>query len=732
MMPSVLVANKYIIHKSVSEKHQSSNTEDFLNKCLKVFPQLDTKYKRVHSGLFIPSKYKDIISSLKVEGNYVGLDTNKPTIEFLIIKSTINSKLEINSSLFEEFVFYYMKMNSLDAVFALVTSPVPQEPDIEYFITSPVTPVIAIPNSIINSTCKNALNLFISDRLNLSIHDVDSFFSDEYLLFDDTQIKSKLKEIDALLSNFTFCDIYAETTSLILSLEDLVIKYRMKINSYMPPQFHLSKKNIIKNFFSNTLYFTNFSQDKLLLVKLELLAMVNFDCTVKFNSYCGNILTSNLFNTHVFDLIITLPPHVRFERFSSIKNAFDKFSSYKSNPDLYCYYIERAFSLLKQNGIFSSITTDRWMTSKYGSSIRSFLLTKSIISLNILDIASTSPSISNSISRLIVKNSPITEKFTFSRSGLFEGEEEVVSHFKINPDLLTNDSWLFNDNIADKIISKIKSNSVSLYEYTDNKIFRGILTGLNKAFVVDKNTYEKLSSSYINVKDIIHKFLSGREIKRYLSPINTKYLIAFPKGYTNTNCGDMDACEWITKNFPSIMSHLSQHEKQATIRSDKGDYWWELRSCKYYNYFSKTKIICPMIVKKLSATMDSSLSLSNDKTLIIGCDDFFILGLLNSSLFDFYFRHIAKQLLNDHYELSATILGNMPIKNISKTSKKNKELRMKIADISKELSSLHDMYALSKSTSYKEQIYSKEKEINSLVFSLYKLLPSEIKYINNN
>ncbi|MEG1825618.1 MAG: hypothetical protein RR501_12695, partial [Cloacibacillus sp.] len=87
---------------------------------------------------------------------------------------------------------------------------------------------------------------------------------------------------------------------------------------------------------------------------------------------------------------------------------------------------------------------------------------------------------------------------------------------------------------------------------------------------------------------------------------------------------------------------------------------------------------------------------------------------------------------NDHYELSATILGNMPIKNISKTSKKNKELRMKIADISKELSSLHDMYALSKSTSYKEQIYSKEKEINSLVFSLYKLLPSEIKYINNN
>ena len=44
-----------------------------------------------------------------------------------------------------------------------------------------------------------------------------------------------------------------------------------------------------------------------------------------------------------------------------------------------------------------------------------------------------------------------------------------------------------------------------------------------------------------------------------------------------------EAWEWFSrKNYPAIAKHLLPYKTKAAKRTDKGDFWWELRACDYY------------------------------------------------------------------------------------------------------------------------------------------------------
>jgi adenine-specific DNA-methyltransferase len=62
-------------------------------------------------------------------------------------------------------------------------------------------------------------------------------------------------------------------------------------------------------------------------------------------------------------------------------------------------------------------------------------------------------------------------------------------------------------------------------------------------------------------------------------------------------------------------------------RCDKGEYWWELRTCDYYDRFEKSKIIIPTIVQNASYSLDRNGLYSNDKTSIIATDDLYLFGV---------------------------------------------------------------------------------------------------------
>ncbi|MBI3232639.1 MAG: restriction endonuclease subunit R, partial [Bacteroidetes bacterium] len=176
-------------------------------------------------------------------------------------------------------------------------------------------------------------------------------------------------------------------------------------------------------------------------------------------------------------------------------------------------------------------------------------------------------------------------------------------------------------------------------EYVDGKVFRGVLTGLNEAFVIDRETKDRLIKQDKRSAEVIKPFLTGREIKKYQYPAGEKYLIFFPKGFTNKKGKKpSNAWKWLTDNYSSIAAFLKPFEAAGKKRFDKGDYWWELRACDYYDEFENPKIIYPNILKQPEFTFDVDKRFANQKCFVIPVDDKYLLGFLNSKLNHYLFE----------------------------------------------------------------------------------------------
>ena len=119
--------------------------------------------------------------------------------------------------------------------------------------------------------------------------------------------------------------------------------------------------------------------------------------------------------------------------------------------------------------------------------------------------------------------------------------------------------------------------------------------------------------------EVIKPFLEGKDIKKYIKLKTKNYLILFKKGISNQKGTEYaNKWKWVEKTYPLIAAHLKPFETGAEKRYDKGNYWWELRICDYYNEFEKPKIIIPAIVQSANYCYDRTGCYSNDKTSIIG------------------------------------------------------------------------------------------------------------------
>ena len=81
-----------------------------------------------------------------------------------------------------------------------------------------------------------------------------------------------------------------------------------------------------------------------------------------------------------FDVVIGNPPYVRQELLSTEDKAFFKthYETYHGTADLYVFFVEKGYSLLKPDGLFSYIFPNKWMRANYGKPLRQWLGDKKI------------------------------------------------------------------------------------------------------------------------------------------------------------------------------------------------------------------------------------------------------------------------------------------------------------------------------------------------------------------
>ncbi|NMB55137.1 MAG: N-6 DNA methylase [Leptolinea sp.] len=441
-----------------------------------------------------------------------------------------------------------------------------------------------------------------------------------------------------------------------------------------------------------------------------------------------------------FDAVIGNPPYVRQENLGRDKEYYQKrYRVYHGMADLYAYFIEKGVSLTRPGGLFSYIVANKWMRANYGQPLRVWLKThhiEEIIDFGDLPVfqqATTYPCI------LRIRGGAQADellKVTRIRSLDFKSLDEVVerSSQQIQRHSLQDAGWSLSGDAVSGLMEKLKQNGIPLGQYVNGKIFRGILTGLNEAFVIDSTTRDRLIAEDARSAELIKPFLAGRDIKRYITPENHRYLIIIPKGWTRAASRNArDAWGWFKNNYPAVAAHLIPYEEACKKRQDKGEYWWELRACDYYDEFEKPKIIYPNICKSPEFTFDPDHFYANQKCFIITGTDKYLLGLLNSRLSFFLFQMIFPKLRGDFFEPSYVFFKNFPIRRINASNPIEIEYYNRMVTLVEHMLALHKQLHTAALPQEKallqRQIDAADREIDNLVYELYGLTADEIKIV---
>ncbi len=202
----------------------------------------------------------------------------------------------------------------------------------------------------------------------------------------------------------------------------------------------------------------------------------------------------------------------------------------------------------------------------------------------------------------------------------------------------SSDSWVILSPIEQNIKRKIEAVGTPLKDWNIN-IYRGVLTGYNDAFIIST---EKRNEILANCQtederqrtaELIRPVLRGRDIKRYGYVENGLYLI-------NTHNGIRGKIPRIRiEDYPSIKSHLDQYWDKIEKRADQGDTPYNLRNCAYLDDFSKQQIVWIELSDEPKFAFAENVTSVNTVFFMTGEHILHLLGLLNSKLITWYFRH---------------------------------------------------------------------------------------------
>ena len=433
-----------------------------------------------------------------------------------------------------------------------------------------------------------------------------------------------------------------------------------------------------------------------------------------------------------FDIVIGNPPYIQLQKAYDAKRKYadlyigEGYTTFDRRGDIYCLFYERGVELLRPNGILAYITSNKWMRAGYGEKLRDYFTTHT----NPLLLIDLGPGVFESATVdtniLLLQRAPNQNRLhAFTYADRAQNLRDAMQAHAAPMPPLAKDAWFIGGDAEHRLKEKIERIGKPLREW-GVKIYRGILTGLNDAFIIDTATRQRILDACKDAAErqrteaIIKPILRGRDIKRYTYEWKGLWVIAIPAGWTNDHRGREPAEDFINRVLPSLMNHLRPFETKARARDDQGDYWWELRPCAYYAEFEKEKVIYPNMATELQAALDKDKMYCNQKAFIItGKNTKYITALLNSRVEFWYFKRIGATLGSSGYEMSKIFMENLPIPPITPENQ----------PLVSQIESLVDQILARKRGNPNADTRDLEREIDLLVYRLYDLSPDEIRLV---
>jgi hypothetical protein len=307
-----------------------------------------------------------------------------------------------------------------------------------------------------------------------------------------------------------------------------------------------------------------------------------------------------------------------------------------------------------------------------------------------------------------------------------ENLESNCKYFTIERSEL-GDDWVIADKKGLRILNKVSKTTWSLGDISTIK--KGATSGNRKIFTISKD----MAIEYNFEMEILKTSINSRDIHRYYLEDSLKYLIYVDQ---DTNI----------KNYPNIYKYLTSHKKELSDRNEvkNGAYpWFRLeRPREKFVYNAPDKIIVPYraVENKFAYDNNQGFNDGGGSYAIVIKDNIeisikYILGILNSTLLNWYYGFIGKPKGTSR-EYFNEPLSKIPIREIdfSKMSEKaNHDKMVELVDMMLGLQKkYHSATIETEKNLFKKQIDIVDKQIDQLVYQLYGLTDEEINIVEED
>ncbi len=380
----------------------------------------------------------------------------------------------------------------------------------------------------------------------------------------------------------------------------------------------------------------------------------------------------------VFDIALGNPPYVRQEvlkdvvvtgsdgKPQALKEALkERYECYTGTADLYVYFFERSLQLLRKGGVLSFITSNKYMRAAYGERLRTYLFyaTHPRVILDFGDadlftsVAYPCIFITQKVRQVDKGKLPDAKQFLIPQRvkqllddpdrnirvhawqvgrefpdfpEIFEAESEKLAHRDLTPE-----GWRLESPASLRLLDKLRKVGTPLGQYVNGRFYRGITTGLNEAFVVDRSTRERLVADDSASAELLRPYARGRDVKRWIVNDPDLWLI-----FTRRGCD--------IRKYPAIQQHLQQFRKRlnpgAPGGRKPGPYkWFEIQdNIAYWEEFKTPKVIMGRFMDKPTYAFDSKGFFHNDALYFAAGATPFLAGILNSPCTWFFLQKTCK------------------------------------------------------------------------------------------
>ncbi|WMM23457.1 N-6 DNA methylase [Tissierella sp. MB52-C2] len=537
----------------------------------------------------------------------------------------------------------------------------------------------------------------------------------------------------------------------LLKLEEIRDKY--KDNIYTIEKYekivkvkgidYWQKENIHYHILKHCIYGADKDGVAVDLTKLALLSKEEIDYIIDLNivecdslvRWENNVIDSKDYNqlkefwSKKYDISIGNPPYIGHKQLSIEYKEWllEEYKDvFKDKSDISFCFFQRILEILSPKGISGIITSRYFMESPTGKELRLYLKENTDI-FEIVDFygaeifkdvkVATAIYLFKKhrlIGNKIKVHKLINDKYKFNdlkdlRSKI---ESDLFSSFQVEQDSLELERWILISERSLNIYKKIERKT--RYRLGDiANSFQGIITGCDKAFVLNG---EEVMSKNIE-KDLLKRWIKNSNIERYNTLDNDLFLI-----YSDLIEEEGD----YPRSIKFIKEYKTRLEKRRECKTGSRK-WYELQWGRDRNLFEQPKIIFPYKSRSNRFTIDyNNLYYSADIYSLVVRDEFkdrisleYLVGLLNSSIYEFYFKLFAKKMgkgIYDYYPnsiLDLKIIMEEIVDDISENVNEIMKLKSKgDAEIQK-------------------KIYDLEKNIDEIIGEYFELDELDYEIINN-